>query len=62
MASTPHEPGPQDTADGARDAFQLMGAGVPLSLLMDLAVADPHSSELLATEIADDMSWLTGVA
>ena len=37
----------------------LLGASLPLSLIMDLVMpAGPHSRELLTTEPADDGSWL----
>ena len=37
----------------------LLGASLPLSLIMDLAMpAGPHSRELLATEPTDDDAWL----
>ena len=37
----------------------LLGASLPLSLIMDLVMpAGPHSRELLATEPADDAAWL----
>jgi hypothetical protein len=37
----------------------LLGASLPLSLIMDLVMpAGPHSRELLATEPADDSGWL----
>ena len=37
----------------------LLGARLPLSLIMDLVMpAGPHSRELLTTEPADDGSWL----
>ena len=62
MDSTPYEPYPQDPAHGTREAFRLMGAGIPLSLLLDLASVDPRSSELLATETSDGPGILTAVA
>ena len=37
----------------------LLGASLPLSLIMDLVMpAGPHSRELLATEPAHDGAWL----
>ena len=37
----------------------LLGASLPLSLIMDLVMpAGPHSRELLATEPAGDCAWL----
>ena len=37
----------------------LLGASLPLSLIMDLVMpTGPHSRELLATESADDCAWL----
>jgi hypothetical protein len=37
----------------------LLGASLPLSLIMDLVMpAGPHSRELLATEPADATAWL----
>ena len=37
----------------------LLGASLPLSLIMDLVMpAGPHSRELLATEPVDDGAWL----
>ena len=40
----------------------LLGASLPLSLIMDLVMpAGPHSRELLTTETADDAAWLDGL-
>jgi hypothetical protein len=40
----------------------LLGASLPLSLIMDLVMpAGPHSRELLTAEPADDGSWLDGL-
>jgi hypothetical protein len=37
----------------------LLGASLPLSLIMDLVMpAGPHSEDLLEAEPADDASWL----
>jgi len=37
----------------------LLGASLPLSLIMDLVMpAGPHSRELLTTEPGDDGAWL----
>ena len=37
----------------------LLGASLPLSLIMDLVMpAGPHSRDLLATEPAGDCAWL----
>ena len=37
----------------------LLGASLPLTLIMDLVMpAGPHSRELLASEPADDCGWL----
>ena len=37
----------------------LLGASLPLSLIMDLVMpSGPHSQELLASEPADDDAWL----
>ena len=37
----------------------LLGASLPLSLIMDLVMpAGPHSRELLTAEPAEDGSWL----
>ena len=37
----------------------LLGASLPISLIMDLVMpAGPHSRELLTTEPVDDGSWL----
>ncbi len=37
----------------------LLGASLPLSLIMDLVMpAGPHSRELLTAEPTDDPSWL----
>ena len=62
MDQIPYEPYPEDPDHGTRDAFRLMGAGIPLSLLMDLALSDPRSTELLAAETPEDTGWLTGMA
>jgi hypothetical protein len=46
-------PRPEDPVMG------LLGASLPLSLIMDLVMpAGPHSRELLTTEPGDDGSWL----
>ena len=46
-------PEPQDPVMG------LLGAHLPLSLIMDLVMpAGPHSRELLTAEPAEDGSWL----
>lgn len=44
--------------DGTSLAMRLLSAHVPLTLLLDLAVPEPHSSELYRTEIGDH-SWLS---
>jgi hypothetical protein len=39
--------------------MELLGASLPLSLIMDLVMpAGPHSRELLTAEPAGDASWL----
>jgi hypothetical protein len=45
---------------GAEDPVMgLLGASLPLSLIMDLVMpAGPHSRELLTDEPADDDAWL----
>lgn len=48
-----HPPG----VDRLAEAFALMAAGIPLSLLLDLACADPRSAEVFSQETAD-LSWL----
>jgi hypothetical protein len=43
----------------AHPVMGLLGASLPLSLIMDLVMpAGPHSRELLTSEPADDGSWL----
>lgn len=45
--------GPEDPVMG------LLGASLPLSLIMDLVMpAGPHSRELLKAEPVNDASWL----
>lgn len=46
MTHTPTVPLPRDE----HQAVALLRAGIPLSLLFDLAGADPHSEELYALE------------
>jgi hypothetical protein len=42
--------------------MRLLGASLPLSLIMDLVMpAGPHSRELLATEPSDAAGWLDGL-
>lgn len=43
-------PSPRDNAEDP--VVTLLRAGIPLSLLMDLASSDPHSSELYSHERA----------
>lgn len=42
----PLAPGDEDPV------IALLRAGIPLSLLLDLAAADPHSAEIYQTELA----------
>ena len=60
-APAPTGPGPRHVADVGvlvRRTQHLLQAGVPLTLLLDLAEDDPHSGTRYATEQAD-LSWLT---
>ncbi len=49
-ASPAPVPTPRDVREGR--VVALLRAGIPLSLLLDLAGSDPHSSELYALERA----------
>lgn len=51
-----------DDAQPAHDAMRLLGAGVPISLLLDLALGDPHSEDLFHDEDDQAVTWLHGVA
>lgn len=44
--------------DGTSMAMRLLSAHVPLTLLLDLALPEPRSSELYRTETGDH-SWLS---
>jgi hypothetical protein len=55
----PTLPTPISSAGPEDPVMELLGASLPLSLIMDLVMpAGPHSRELLSTEPADDTSWL----
>jgi hypothetical protein len=52
-------PTPIDRARPEDPVMELLGASLPLSLIMDLVMpAGPHSRELLTSEPADDGAWL----
>ncbi|MCW2600285.1 MAG: hypothetical protein JWM02_2114 [Frankiales bacterium] len=50
MTSAPEKPDPRRDGEGRVVAF--LHAGIPLSLLMDLAEGDPRSAEVYQVECA----------